>query len=140
MYEKQTLALFFEWLGDGDMTPIGGSTKPNASWVADVILDDESPRNFKMQASNIPLGIPAEGAPLDNVLGYGIARSDPLGDRNGAEGGMTIDRTAKNFALVAEKVNLYKGTFFRQSRPLALEQNHPNLANKNRNWIRNVGC
>ncbi|TQN72735.1 hypothetical protein CSHISOI_02734, partial [Colletotrichum shisoi] len=76
VYEKQTLALFLEWLGDGDTTPVGGYMKLQASWVADVILDDESPWNFKMNPSSIPLGIPTEGAPLDNVLGYGVARSN----------------------------------------------------------------
>ncbi|TIC95567.1 hypothetical protein CH35J_007896 [Colletotrichum higginsianum] len=137
VYEKQTLALFLEWLGDGDMTPIGGgSTKPQASWVAEVLLDEDGPRVFKMQHSNNrPLGIPVGGAPLDDVLAYGIARSDTLRERNGA--GMPVEKTTKNFALVAAKVNQHKGTFFGQNRPNYLTDTHPKAANKNRNWIRN---
>ncbi|TKW52387.1 hypothetical protein CTA1_69, partial [Colletotrichum tanaceti] len=100
VYEKQTLALFLQWLGDGSTTPIGASTKPRPAWVAEVLLDEDSPRNFKLQPSNRPLGIPQGGAPLDDVLAYGIARSDPLSRRRGGTAGMPIERAAKNFALV----------------------------------------
>lgn len=135
MYEKQTLARFFEWLGDGDLTPIGMSMKPQSSWVAEVLLDENNPRNHKLQSRNTPLGIPAGGAPLDDVLAYAIARSDPLSERNG---GMPLGQTTKNFALVEAEVNEHKGTFFGEGQPTGLTSSHPSAANLNRNWIRSV--
>ncbi|KAI8184821.1 hypothetical protein K4K51_012229 [Colletotrichum sp. SAR 10_75] len=133
VYEKQTLARFFEWLGDGDLTPIGMSMKPQSSWVAEVLLDENNPRNHKLQSRNTPLGIPAGGAPLDDVLAYAIARSDPLSERNG---GMPLGQTTKNFALVEAEVNEHKGTFFGEGQPTGLTSSHPSAANLNRNWIR----
>ncbi|EFQ31010.1 hypothetical protein CGRA01v4_08550 [Colletotrichum graminicola] len=69
-------------------------------------------------------------------MAYAIARSDPINDRPG-QGGMPIDRTTKNFALVEKEVNECKGTFFGEGTPNGLTTIDLSGANRNRAWIRN---
>ncbi|KAL0942312.1 uncharacterized protein CTRU02_200198 [Colletotrichum truncatum] len=133
VYEKQTLALFFEWLGNGDGVQIGSTLKPGPAWVAEVLLKTDSNRIFLLQPSDrAALGIPNGGASVDDVMAYGIARSDPVA----ARGGMSIDKTTRNFALVQDKVNENKGTFFKGSQPSPLDIEAGRKVNKDRNWIR----
>ncbi|KAF6822241.1 hypothetical protein CMUS01_11167 [Colletotrichum musicola] len=138
VYEKQTLARFFQWLADGDVKPIKLSTKPQSSWVAEVLLEEKGARVFRLrqQTSTPLLGIPAAGATLDDVMAYAIARSDPLNERNNG-GGLPLARTVQNFALVEAKVNEHKGTFFREAKPAGIEDTSPGAANQARDWIRN---
>ncbi|KAF6798163.1 hypothetical protein CSOJ01_12781, partial [Colletotrichum sojae] len=137
VFEKQILTLFFGWLGDGSTTPIGVglSTKPRPAWVADVILDENSGRNFKIPA-NPSLGNPGNGATLDTVMAYGLARSDPLDLRTVRGGGLPLSMTSRNFALLEKDINLYKGVFFKEGEPRAIRGKNQNQQNKNRNWIR----
>lgn len=127
------------WLADGSTTPIGAgrSTKPRPSWVADVLLDDKSSRIHKLPA-NPGLGIRGNGATVDTVMAYGVARSDPLNTRPD-QGGLPLSMTSKNFALVEKDINQYKGSFFKNSQPSNLDESAPRGAvNMDRNWIREV--
>ncbi|TEA14933.1 hypothetical protein C8034_v002743 [Colletotrichum sidae] len=145
-----TISLFFTWLGDGNLGDKAGTTrKPKPSWVADVLLNEGSPRVFRLARpgrtpedkkktpNQIPLATPAQGETIDNIIAYGSARSD----RVPADHRLTIDRTSKNFALVEEDTNKRKGTFFKLANPSALKpedrkKNMPPTANESRQWIR----
>ncbi|TDZ18095.1 hypothetical protein Cob_v008977 [Colletotrichum orbiculare MAFF 240422] len=143
VFEVQTVSQFFAWLGDGTSDiKIGKTRKPDPEWVSDVLLREESPHVYKLvrpgrlaadrQAGKVLLATPPLGETIDNIIAYGNARSDRLP----ADHRLTLDKTARNFAMVQDSVNLRKGVFFGRSKPGATSSKGQATANVDREWIR----
>ncbi|TDZ31411.1 hypothetical protein C8035_v005976 [Colletotrichum spinosum] len=143
VFEVQTVSQFFAWLGDGTSDiKVGKTRKPDPEWVSDVLLREESPHVYKLvrpgrlaadrQAGKVLLATPPLGETIDNIIAYGNARSDRLP----ADHRLTLDKTARNFAMVQDSVNLRKGVFFGRSKPGATSSKGQATANVDREWIR----
>ncbi|KAF4922338.1 hypothetical protein CGCVW01_v005339 [Colletotrichum viniferum] len=94
VYEKQTLARFFEWLGDGDLTPIGMSMKPQSSWVAEVLLDENNPRNHELHSRNTLLLRRSEIAEMEGPVG---SDGDKLGRFGQSRAWIDLGNSEKHF-------------------------------------------
>ncbi|KAK2001710.1 hypothetical protein LX36DRAFT_708408 [Colletotrichum falcatum] len=81
VFEAQTLENFFKWMADESTPDVGETyTKPKASWVSEVPLDEEANNPFKIvkpgSKSVGDLDTPRDGELTVTLMAYGFGRSD----------------------------------------------------------------